>query len=513
MKENTNPRMDCKDKTKPRQNNVQWKVKEKTMKVKLRKMNWLVLAGLGFGSFATTSMAIPYASSKCNKLKAAIQHPQGSQGVMFDEECRTAYVLPPEEGDAAMKALAVNSNMNFCSSVNRIPQLSEKMVDSLDTVGSKVLAMIKDFEPQNAALQELREQTDTINADYELLKTRFDELEIQEGELKQAYIEAKNAYQDCKDLNDGDEEKCANLRTDAEIAKTEWTGLKIGEFKETLRTLSTKKNELDKTRRKLARFTEELTTSLNPLFELQERLFTLKDKLSEMYKEYASLRGVTGQITFAVKWSEILNDYQKQNKESGLNFVKMPIIDAKVHATAYVDRTNAQAGIPVLLHAAIPGLGEMGVEKIGSGDVEVKPDEIVPDEVKSAAFGLGDAAISGQMTLSLVGTCPYYADGIETNREEINSDELTAYMTVNAVYEFPIKARRKYKANYHLARMMERFERKKKSNGFFSSKTVHEVTESSSSNDWFKISLMPMILSSLIHLRNKMRSPEKSKWD
>ncbi|MDA9951200.1 hypothetical protein N9D31_01370 [Oligoflexaceae bacterium] len=451
-----------------------------------RKLIWQVTV-LTAGLWSCQAMAVPYASLKCNPLKAKIVHPDGAQGVLFDESCSTAYVLPPETGNAGMSAIAGNSNLNFCSSVNKIPELSKTMVDSLDSVGQKVLAMIKDFEPQNAQLQELREKTDDLNADFELLKSRHEALEIEEGDLKQSYISSKNDYNDCLELNEDKPEICDVKKTEMNVAKTEWAGMKKGEYKEVSRSLLAKKNELDKAGRKLARFTGDLTKNLSPLFDLQEKLFTLKDKLSELYTEYAPLRGVTGQITYEVNWSEILNKYQELNPDVTLNFVKMPIIDAKVHATAYVDRENAQAGIPVLLHAAIPGLGEMGIEQIGSGDLSVEPETSVPDEVASVALGLGDAAVSGQMTLSLVGACPFFPEGSESDRDEISSDDLTAYMTVNAVYEFPLKARRKYKAEYQLARMMERIEKKKKKGGFFSSKSVHEVIENSDSKDWFKI--------------------------
>jgi len=457
------------------------------MKRKSTKLKWLMAAPLGCLLLTTAATATPYASTKCNGLKAKIQHPEGAQGVLFDEDCQTAYVLPPEEGRSRMTALEATSNINYCRTVNKLPTLTEKMVTSLEIVGDKVLAMIKDFEPQNQELQELRENTDNLNADYEMVKSQFEALEVEESELKQNYINAKQDYNDCLELNDSEPELCNDKKSNVEIAKTEWRGLKLGEYRTIQRTMQAKKNALDKSRRALARQTEDLTASLDPLYSLQEKVFGLKDQISTLYNEYGPMRAVTGQIVFSVEWSKILNDYQRINRDAGVNFVKVPIIDAKIHATAYVDGGKKQVGIPTLLHAAIPGLGKLGTEAIGEGDTEIKPDESVPVEVQSVALGIGDAAVSGQMTLSAVGACPYFPEGDQTKRDEITGDEMTGYMTVNAVYEFPLKARRKYKAEYRLSRMMERFERKKKKNGFFSSKTIHEVVENSNSSDWFKI--------------------------
>ncbi len=437
-------------------------------------------------ALATSAAAVPYASNKCAQQSSQIKHPDGAQGVLFDEECRTAYVLPPERGDASMSAMAVTSNINYCSSVNKIPKVSERLVNSIDEVARKIEVMIKDFEPQEQRLVDMRAARDKAQAENNLIKGQFETAEKQLEEYKQGIVAANSALDDCLTLNSSAPEKCEEQQKAKSLAESQWRSYKLGEYRSFKSAYDQSKYNLEIAENDIARQTSQLAENLEPLYDLQLKIFDLRTQLSDLYKEYAPLRALTGQVVFSVEWANILNQYAELNQSSGLDFIRVPVISAKVHATAYVDGNRNQVGIPVLMHAAIPGLGDMGVS-VPSANPEVAPDVDVPPQVASTALGIGDAAISGQMTLSAVGACPYYPQGVDTVREDISSDELTAYLTVNAEYEFPLKARRKYKATYHLTRMMERIEKKTKRGGFFSSKTVHSVTEKSNSDDWFKI--------------------------
>src|ERR1700748_2200554 len=78
--------------------------------------------------FAANVFAIPFQSNRCNEKNSKVKHPNGSQAVLFDEECNTAYVLPPSEGKASIAAIATTSNLNLCPAVNSIPSSHSRQV-------------------------------------------------------------------------------------------------------------------------------------------------------------------------------------------------------------------------------------------------------------------------------------------------------------------------------------------------------------------------------------------------
>jgi hypothetical protein len=82
--------------------------------------NKLIFLTLGF-FLASQAMASNSASPSLNSnCRYVINTPPNGSGVLFDESCSIAYVLPPELGKAEIAALAETTNVQFCSAVKDV---------------------------------------------------------------------------------------------------------------------------------------------------------------------------------------------------------------------------------------------------------------------------------------------------------------------------------------------------------------------------------------------------------
>ena len=438
-------------------------------------------------TLSTSSFGVPYASSKCSNKAAGIKHPENGQGVYFSEDCRTAYVLPPELGTAHISAIAQTANLDACPAVNQIASLREESVKAVATIMKKVNKMIKEFDPQSEELNNYKDKLDTLNANHKTNTALLEAAEVELADKKMFFSQAKKSLSDCREINGNESPVCETQQKESNSAKRAWLNYKNNQYQPLFVNHQQTKSARDIAKRKVDRMTSNLDESLEPMLGLKDKLNTLDSELSTAYKEYASVRAMDGQIVYNVDWSAILNGYQELNQDSELLFQKIPIINAKVFATSFVDGKNAIGAIPTLLHAEIPGMTPSGINSIDS-EQEVKIDQSLPPVNQSVALGIGDSSISGQIVLSALGACHYFPEGKDTQKDAINFDELSSYLVVNAQYEFPVKARRQYVAKYNLSKMMSRIEKSTKKGGFFRSKTIHSVIEKSSSKDWFDIS-------------------------
>jgi len=389
------------------------------------------------------------------------------------------------KGKAQISRISTTAAISYCETINLIPQENKKIIESIAGIGEKIRQMMRDYDPQRKSLVKLNENVNQLKSSFQKAEKTYDFYQDEERVLKNEFIQNSQQYEDCLIAENNSKTKCSTALESKSKSQKKWARYKVNHVRPAFFTLIDAQAEFEKAERKHMRETTKLNELLKPLFALKEDLQVVESDLSTRYQEYAKLRALDGQITYEVNWSTLLNEYQDLNPTSTLSFVKIPVIDAQVFATAFVDSKKAGSGVPVLYHAEIPGMEPSGFKNTKESKISLVDD--IPTTNQSTALGIGDSSISGHIVLSAMGACRYFPEGTNTKREAITQQELSAYMVMNARYEFPVKARRKYIATYNLGQMMTRIQKKTKKGGFFSPEYIDQLTESNSSKDWFKI--------------------------
>jgi hypothetical protein len=208
----------------------------------------------------------------------------------------------------------------------------------------------------------------------------------------------------------------------------------------------------------------EETTDLLARLKEAEDIFR---EVHETMKDYWQVEGSVGQGVMSAEQMALVDAYQKRNP--GLRFLPMPISAAGLH---FVRRVGGTDSLPVVLNftvpgAAIPGDGTTG----GTGE-------------GSVMFG---GILSGQLTLSLLGACPYYDVGSgRMKTQKLDGRSLAPYFTANVAYTYNLAAGRAYTASYNLASFFRRLQTQQSSGGFFSTSTVSRLIVEKNSTDWFR---------------------------
>ena len=107
---------------------------------------------------ALPALATPYVSPKCQPPSVA--SPENGSGVLFDEDCTTAYVLPPIVGKAELAALAQNANLQFCPAQLKVGVVATSTLDSAKIISDQLVAMVKGYKPGADELEKLRANPD-----------------------------------------------------------------------------------------------------------------------------------------------------------------------------------------------------------------------------------------------------------------------------------------------------------------------------------------------------------------
>jgi hypothetical protein len=184
-------------------------------------------------------------------------------------------------------------------------------------------------------------------------------------------------------------------------------------------------------------------------------------------KEYWQLQGATASFTFINDQQKLVAAYQARNPK--IHMEAMPVYDTRFNL---IRQVGAQAQLP-----AVIGLGVAG-ENIPSSSAQGGPNEGV-----SVPFG---SALSGQLSLSLTGACPFYDFNKKAMPEKIAGAKLSAYLAGGVSYTYYLASERSYWAKYNLGAFARRVQSSESHGGFFSSSTANKLIVEKDSHDWFQ---------------------------
>lgn len=430
--------------------------------------------------YGATASALPYVNPSCGNGKS-LTIPQNGKGVYYSEDCSTAYVEPPVMGNVELRAIAPTQNLQFCEAVGQVDEIATRTVNTIGELSKKLEQMVKDYEPLDKALSELRVQAETARARSEKAKRDFTAAEKEIEILKTSLRKALEAKEDCHLRNPGATDKCQAEDTAAANADKAYAEYRLGAYKQARQANDDALGEYDELNARLTESNKRYSEAIAPMIELWNSISDLNSKAFDMYKQYAGLNGATGQLVYSIDWNKLVTDFEAANPSMRGHFMPIPIREGTVWGSVVPRGTQSEATIPAVLSTEIPGLRPAGLQGIGKGD-KVEPAATAPSPTLDGGV---IQSVSGQVVLTLNGACPFFKSPTEPAKN-ISMNNLAAYLVLNTTFSYEVAAKRGYKAEYHLSQLMSRFERKAKKGGFFSSKTVHEVIEDNQSDDWFK---------------------------
>lgn len=442
---------------------------------------------------ATTALAasaqagVPVDDPQCGSWARRLNAPARAAGVVFDAECRTAFVKPPAFGKAELVAMTRSSNLTFCPAVNNAGATSANTVESAKIISQQIRDMIQSYEPLSQEVITLRQQTSDARAEKDVKEALANEAKKKATSAEDALAAANDALRACRRTADNPETECTAETQARDEAKTAYRdaydafATKNEAYQAALREFKTKEGRLIEEQ---TRYVE----AIKPLTDLQSQLVQLASGVMGLYREYARLEGTTGQMLYKTEWQALVNEFKRLNPSAPVQFQQIGISDGNITFASRVSSGADDITIPALLSAAIPGVRPMGaanfpaggkIEASGSGTAESQ------GEIGQKFLGFQDA-VSGQIVLSLNGACPYFDSptGAPTN---VDAQNLAAHLVVNMQYTYDIQSKRSYVSHYNLSNMTEIIERHVEEGGLFDTSVLDEKLVNNSGSEWFSI--------------------------
>jgi hypothetical protein len=427
---------------------------------------------------SATALATPSVENNCRGVK----HPASGSAVMFDDACRTAFVLPPTTGIAQATAAAPTANIQFCPSVMATHKATESTTNSAILLGDKIAKMISDFAPLDGEVKQLGERLTAASAEKSRTQAEFDASTSRRVEIIAEVAAAKTSYETCSIINLP--ELCTAELAALNEAKADLRTFLTSEFMPKQTAAIAAKAEYDRISGEFARKTVRLAEVVDPLFALQTRLYELQDRMLDVYNRYAAMEGASVQVLYSIPWEKVIQDYQSVPENRGINFERLPITDGRFDAQALIN--NTASTVPAIMDYAIPGVSSESPLHMpaGTGAIKMLSGPVSPPSSPNAVSTAFGGSVSAGLLTSLLGACPFYPDGGTTAQ---NLNELTSRIIANASYDYEVVAHRGYTARYNLANWLSRVERKIKKGGFLSASALQEIQEDGNSSDWFSI--------------------------
>jgi hypothetical protein len=205
----------------------------------------------------------------------------------------------------------------------------------------------------------------------------------------------------------------------------------------------------------------------------------LESQAQSLYSTYARLSGAGAVVLYNTKWNELVNQFMTMNPNVPVSWKPMPIKQAKLSGVlTQALASKSDAGIPVLLAAAVPGYIDFGPAILPDGNT---PLPVPTTEAGFDTTKVFPAAFSAGFNISLLGACPINADN--ATRAPGSLPDLSAYLALNLHSEFELMARVGYHAQFNLASFYQRIESVSQSSHWFSTSSHHSLSETKDASE------------------------------
>lgn len=216
--------------------------------------------------------------------------------------------------------------------------------------------------------------------------------------------------------------------------------------------------------------------------EVRELLGLLKD-IREAGGVYAGVQGATATMIYSLSIEDLVRRYQAANPH--ITFRALPLVEASLSFHPANKENLGEA--PSVLSFAVPGLGQLPLanEQQAPGDLQGRFD--ARSEAASGNSRIFGQSMTGQVVLSLPGTCPFVNPSTGKLKNQLEPSEIAAHMVANVQYVYQLQSTRKYQARYNVGSLVRQLKESVSSGGLFHTRTVQTFINERNSRDWFEL--------------------------
>ena len=427
---------------------------------------YLIMAGVLLISLA---QAAPRKYSHC-EIEKEINVPAGGAGHYLDEDCRTAYVLPPKTGRITVNGFESELGLDrgICRDVTGEIDQSEDRMDRNRKRIDELSLLIREAE-RKIALQmrrcQLQEQQFAVS-DSRLKQNRSLQATLA-GQVSDLESRLKSCTREgCETITGRLEDLRYRLRDQREredfLASDQEA--KQGAM---LECESVRKPVIDSIRPGLDSDREES----NRLLAENRTLFA---SIKSQYQALKSFPGAIMSLSFAMGQDRIVRAYQEANRSlSGrLGFVAMPISGAVIDFDRIED--GGARNFPLVQSFEIAGLPIRSLSKL-----EGSPFPIGQDDENGKVFG---ASVGARAVFNFYGACR-----MDSSDSVHAPGRLASVLQATATYRYPLVVSRHVRIRYNEKQLYCMIKKHTVKNGIFKSSSSVELTENSNASQWLEI--------------------------
>ncbi|MDE1461207.1 hypothetical protein [Spartinivicinus poritis] len=380
---------------------------------------------------SSNSIAVPTFKS-CD---ISINSPELGVGVLFDESCQQAYVLPPALGQATIVSTAPNANIGFCQSLQNKQETNRIISDYITDQDKKIKRNQKILQSiESRTIPSLEKKLTPLNLQSEIITSKIKSIEETRTETLKRVVTTKKKYLTCKQSSTNHEVDC---KQELNIFKKERS--KLVDIRHKIDTLTIKhydnalqiktiNRQIDAEKNKAEKIKLSLHKDIDELNSLQNNIV-------DSYNDFAFLEGMTVGFNYNLPWQHLISEYKQLNP--GIRFQAMPIKDVN-----FIFR-NLESGVltnekqlPMTLSAGIPDKSTgLSVQP----SIPLPPKKLSEQTINNISFY---DLFAAQARFNLIGACPLVNS--QGDFEEAVVKSLHNYLLPNAIFEYEVKVNYSY---------------------------------------------------------------------
>ncbi len=365
-----------------------------------------------FSLFGAQAVAAVNLDPACSSKVGTIKTPAGgSNGVLFDETCKTAYTLPPASGDATVSGLTQTANTQYCPQITNISATVNSTLASVRDLQARVDGFLADYDRLSAAVELLEDDANAKLVTQTAVGQALTNAMNQKIDLAAQLQSAQAGYDQCMTLNSA--EACATLLAAMQQAEAAVEAFNASTLAPAQAAADAADAAYQNSFNAYTAQLNALTAALQPIADLQAQIDNLNTTILNAYQQYGALEGGTATLDYAVGWKKLIKQFASANPALNLSWVPVPLDGAIFSASAVIN--GAKTSVPAVLWARLPGDSTSGTTS---------------DQVGLALLQRGESA-TATIGLSVAGICEFLPSGAANTTQP-----LAAHAVANLTYRY-----------------------------------------------------------------------------
>lgn len=406
----------------------------------------LTLTGL---ALTTGVLATPTIYPKDSTYLSKIVNKTNSNLVADDSDQRVIWVMPPNTAFSKVGNLhTITANVGFCREMADLQGYSRSLSAKLEALKNQE---IENKDKREALAQKISDARKELS-EYIVSNKLFDITEIDdrlttvEQQIDDLTSKLDTCQQNCSEVSsqllDLRKEKVSLTRQRREVGRDRLTSIRM----------------MDRKKAALEGYEKDLQDLINSYDKMGADIESLRNRFIAMYSQFGKMEGARASIEFKSEWESNIQSLRNENRD--YDFKEIHTQNAVIYSNLIAGNLPADSAI---LAYEIPGSTDN-------------------DKITLPSY---PSDISGNLRLSLIGTCP----ALHPELFDINVPNGTDQMKYGLVvaYEFPSTFDVGVKVSYNMHRMYEKIVKSKTKGGLFSSSKKTTVSEKTLFEDSLKI--------------------------